>query len=268
MQAIEHLHEHDHQHDHNHEHDHDHRRDLLMDGAKTALLFGLALYFVYNIVSGNLTNYINERFAWLSYVAVVLFVLLGVGSVLDLLRHRGHHHDHDHDDHTHAALTWPVLLIVAVPLVLGTLIPSRPLGSAAVDGNISLSAASVTSSTTFTTDPAKWNVLDWLRAFSQSDDLNSFNGKEASVIGFVYKEPTFPEGSVMVARFTVSCCVADASAIGLPVAWTGTADLPADTWVQVKGTFKVGSFRGDTVPILQASSVEVIEQPAHPYLYP
>ena len=260
MQAVEHLHE-------RHEHDHDHRRERLLDSAKTVLLFGLALYFVYNILSGNLTNYINERFAWLSYVAVALFLLLGAGSALDLLRQRGHHH-HEHDDHIHAALSWPLLLIVAVPLLLGTLIPSRPLGSAAVDGNISLSAASVTGATTFTTDPAKWNVLDWLRAFNQTDDINSFNGKEANVVGFVYKEPTFPAGKLMVARFTVSCCVADAAAIGLPVEWAGAADLPADTWVQVTGTFQVGTFRDDTVPILQASSVEVVTQPAHPYLYP
>lgn len=260
MQAVEHLRDH-------HEHDHNHRRERLLDGAKTVLLFGMASYFVYNILSGNLTNYINERFAWLSYVAVVLFLLLGAGSALDLLRQRGHHH-HEHDDHTHTALSWPVLLVVALPLLLGTLIPSRPLGSAAIDGNISLSAASVTGATTFTTDPAKWNVLDWLRAFNQTDDINSFNGKAAMVVGFVYKEPTFPEGSLMVARFTVSCCVADASAIGLPVAWPQAADLPADSWVQVTGTFQVGIFRDDTVPILQASSVEVVGQPAHPYLYP
>ncbi|MEZ4671127.1 MAG: TIGR03943 family protein [Anaerolineae bacterium] len=265
MQAVEHLHDHHHDGDH----EHNHRRELLLDSAKTALLVGLALYFAANILSGNLTNYINERFAWLSYVAVVLFLLLALGSTMDLWRHRGHHHhNHEHDDHNHVAISWPVLAVVAVPLLLGTLIPSRPLGSAAVDGNISLSAASVTGATTFTTDPAKWNVLDWLRAFSQSDDINSFNGKEANIIGFVYKEPTFIAGSMMIARFTVSCCVADASAIGLPVTWKGEADLPADTWVQVKGTFQVGSFRDDTVPILQATSVEVVAQPEHPYLYP
>jgi putative membrane protein len=72
----------------------------------------------------------------------------------------------------------------------------------------------------------------------------------------------------MVARFTISCCVADSSAIGLPVMWQGVDTLPQDTWVRVQGTFEVGDFQGDTVPILQASSVEVVPQPEHPYLYP
>ena len=268
MQAVEHLHEHHHDHDH----DHDHRQEVVLGWVKTVLLIGLALYFIYNILSGNLTNYINERFAWLSYVAVVLFLLLGIANAVDLLRARGHHHDHDHDhdhhDHNHAVISWPVLAVVAVPLLLGTLIPSRPLGSAAIDGNISLTAASVTQATTFTTDPLKWNVLDWLRAFNRADDASEFNGKQANVIGFVYKEASFDDQEFMVARFTVSCCVADASAIGLPVRWEGTSDLTADTWVHIDGTFNVGEFRGATVPILTATTIEVIDQPEHPYLYP
>ncbi len=249
-----------------------------MGWVKTGLLFGLALYFAYNILTGNLTNYINERFAWLSYLAVALFVVLGGANLIELLRQRPAAEDSldeidlfarpDPQTHGSGGISWSVLAIIAVPLLLGTLIPSRPLGANAIDGNISISAASVTGAQTFTTDPLKWNVLDWLRAFNAQDDATSFNGKQADVIGFVYKEPTLDEQHFMVARFTVSCCVADAAAIGLPVDWAETAALPQDTWVRVKGSFEVGSFRGDTVPILIAESVEVVTQPEHPYLYP
>lgn len=250
---------------------------LLRPALKLLLLVGLALYFAYNIVSGNLSNYINQRFAWLTSVAVGLFLLLAVGSLLELRRVRHavpHDHDHEHDhehhdhDHDHGGLSWAVIAVAAVPLLLGTLIPSRPLGSSAVDGNISLNAASVTSATTFTTDPLKWNVLDWLRSFNRADDLSSFNGRQADVVGFVYREPTFPADTFMVARFTVSCCVADASAIGLAVRSADSAALTADTWVRVTGVFAVGTFRGDSIPILTANHIEVVPQPEHPYLYP
>jgi|FLYN01.1.fsa_nt_gi uncharacterized repeat protein (TIGR03943 family) len=251
------------------EHHHDHNAETLQALLKTGLLLGLGLYFLYNILSGNLANYINARFAWLSYLAVVLFLLLGVSSAYDLLQQRkrkAHDHDHDHD---HAHLSWPALAIIAIPLVLGTLIPSRPLGADAVGGSISVNAVSTGSNwSAFTTNPLEWNVLDWLRAFNNSEDIASFNGQQADVIGFVYKEPTFGENRFMVARFTISCCVADSSAIGLPVAWQEADALPADTWVRVQGAFQVGEFRGDTLPILQASSVEVVPQPEHPYLYP
>lgn len=240
------------------------QREALVGWAKSVLLLGMGVFFIYSITSGNLTNYINERFAWLSYVAAALFLLLGVANAVDLLRNK----DVVRLDRSHAPITWPVIAIVAVPLALGVLVPSRPLGSAAAQGSVSLTAASVTGATTFTTDPLKWNVLDWLRSFNGSDDITSFNGKEANVVGFVYREATFPDDQFMVARFTVSCCVADASAIGLPVFSANASDFPADTWVSVKGTLKIDEFRGDQWPVLQAVTIEKIEQPEHPYLYP
>ncbi|MFO7322050.1 MAG: TIGR03943 family protein [Chloroflexota bacterium] len=235
---------------------------------KTLILFGLGLYFIWNIASGNVVNYINTRFVWLSYVAAVLFLLLALSGAWNLLRSRRHEDagagDHDH---RHGQMSWPVLALVAVPLVLGTLVPSRPLGADAVSGNVSLSVTGATT-TDFTIPPLSRNVLDWLRVFSKVSDYDEVAGEPADVIGFVYREPDFGEDRFMVARFTVSCCVADASAIGVPVIWSGTSELQSDDWVRVQGQFVVEEFRGERVPVLKATSVELVEQPAHPYLYP
>ena len=62
--------------------------DTLQQWLKTAILLGLGLYFIYNLLSGNLTNYINARFAWLSWVAAPLFLLLGALSAYSLLTRR------------------------------------------------------------------------------------------------------------------------------------------------------------------------------------
>ena len=247
-------------------HEHEHSENRTQAWMKVAILVGLGLYFGAIIVSGDLANYINARFAWLSYVAAALFFLLGAARAYSLLRQSPHPDDHEHHDHQH--LSWPVLGIVAIPLVLGTLIPSQPLGAEAVDGNISLSAVSIANATAFTVDPLDRNILDWLRLFNSSADLSAFNGQESEVIGFVYREPTFPEGQFMVARFTISCCVADSSAIGLVVNWLQSESIPDGEWVRVQGTFEAAEFREDTVPIVQATAVEVVEQPEHPYLYP
>ncbi|MBZ0288491.1 MAG: TIGR03943 family protein, partial [Anaerolineae bacterium] len=242
-----------------HEHEHSHVQDWI----KTGLLAGLGAYFVVNIASGNLTNYINVRFAWLSYLAAALFLLLAASNLYRLLREE---HNHDHHDHDHGGLSWGMLTIVAVPLVLGTLIPSRPLGAEAIGADINMSAVAGDTMTTLTTNPLDRNILDWVRAFNGGDDLATFNGQEADVIGFVYRDETMPADQFMVARFTISCCVADSIAVGLPVAW-GEA-VPTDTWVRVLGRFELGEFRGEPKPILHATSVEVIDQPEHPYLYP
>ncbi len=253
--------------EHLHHHDHDHRREQIAEIVKTGLLIGLGLYFVVNIISGNLTNYINVRFSWLSYVAAALFLLIGGFSALGLLNarraeHDHHHHDHDHD---HSAISWGTLMVIAVPLVLGTLIPSRPLGAESVDGNVSITAASV-DNMVLSIEPSKRNVLDWLRVFNATDDYATLSGLPADVIGFVYLEPTFGENQFMIARFTVSCCVADASAIGIPVQWPEAVEQ--GQWVRVTGVMEAGEFRGDAAPILHAQAVEVVEQPEHPYLYP
>ncbi|MFN8527908.1 MAG: TIGR03943 family protein [Anaerolineae bacterium] len=257
------------------------RSEMAMRWFKTALLIGLSAYFVYNIASGSLANYINARFAWLSYVAAASFGILGVMSAISALRsHTGghdHQHDHEHEDHDHAhedhghdhdhaGLSWTNLAILSIPLLLGVLIPSRPLGASAVNGSMSTSAA-VSGSMTFSVNPLDRNVLDWLRYFAAADDVHDVDGQPADVVGFVYKEPSFGEPYFMVSRFTISCCVADASAIGVPVYFADSPDLEQGVWVRVQGTFLAGSFRDGTMPILQATSVEVVDQPAHPYLY-
>jgi putative membrane protein len=232
---------------------------------KTAVLFGLAAYFAYNVFSGNLSNYINERFVWLSYLAVILFLVLGIASLIAL--RRGDHSSPYQDGHSQA-ITMPVIFIVAIPLLLGTLVPSRPLGVEAINGSISVNSAATFSGGIVTKDPLQRNILDWSRLFTQNNLPASFNGEQADVIGFVYREPAYPENHFMAARFTVSCCVADAMPLGLPVYFPEHTTLEDGAWVRVKGVFEAGNFRNFKTPILQAESVEVIEQPEHPYLYP
>lgn len=268
MQSAEHLHSHDHDHDH---HDHDHSVPL-QDWLKTGLLIGLGVYFVYIIISGNLSNYINARFMWLSYVAAVIFLLLGLSSVLRLRRalshdHDDHHtHDHDHHDHDHGAISWGVLAVVAVPLVLGTLIPSRPLGAAAVDGDLSASTLGGDSSAVSSIPPEQRNILDWIRAFNANEDPAAFTGMSVDVVGFVYRNQAYADDQFLVARFTISCCVADSVAIGMPVAWS--EELTPDTWVRVQGQLAPGTFQDEPRAIIQPTSVEIVPQPEHPYLYP
>lgn len=253
-------------------HDHHHDSDI-QSLLKTFLLAGLGFYFAYNIISGNLANYINARFAWLSYLAVVLFFAFAAFSFWGWWQNRkGHHHhghSHDHHDHHHGG-SWFAIIVVALPLLFGTLIPSEPLGAEAISGQVRISAVNASTTTMLSSNPLERNILDWLRQFNFSNDLDSFNGQEASVIGFIYREPSFPEGHIMVARFAVSCCVADSTAMGLPIFSNGldTDAIMDGEWVRVDGTFQVGEFQDQTIPILQLNEIERVEQPAQPYLNP
>jgi uncharacterized repeat protein (TIGR03943 family) len=229
--------------------------------AKAVLLFGLSGYFVVTIVTGNLNNYINSaRVAWLIYVAVVLFAVLGAAALLDLRRVMP----------SHSRVGLPSVILMALPLVLGTLIPSRPLGAEAASGSIRVGASSYGSANValVTKDPRDRDVLDWSRLFVGEDSPSVFNGQSARVLGFIYKEPSYPDGMFMVGRFTLSCCVADASALGIPAFYDSAADFDAGTWVEVEGTFRAQAFLGQQMPVLQVAKITLTDEPDEPYLYP
>lgn len=235
---------------------------------KTAILLGMGIYLTILIVSGNLTNYINIRFAWLAYVGAVLFFLLGLVSLYATMKQAETPPTYYGQAEDRYNITWGILAIVALPLILAVLIPSRPLGAEAITGGISFKSVGVDSATAFSRSPLDRNILDWLRAFNNSETPAEFNDMPVDVIGFVYREPNFLPKDFMVSRFTMSCCAADAFAIGLPVTFEDASDFTDGTWVRVQGELKANDFDDQFIPVLYATSVEVVEQPKQPYLYP
>ena len=167
--------------------------------------------------------------------------------------------------HSHGRLF--TLGILALPLLLAALSPNVPLGADAARGRLSTSVQPG-GFQTLQRDPLSYNVLDWLRAFSREADLGNFDGQEANLLGFVYRELDYPEDIFLLARITLSCCVADASAIGLPIRYEGAVTLAADQWVQVRGRFQLGEFGAELLPILTVEELLLTEPPDQPYLYP
>ena len=228
--------------------------------AKTLILGGMSLYLTLLILTGNLTNYINQRFAWLAIIGALLFFLLALTRLHAILRPERWQHDHHHYH-----ITWDIALVVAFPLLLASLIPSRSLGIEAVNGGVSLNPVGVAS---VTRSPLDRNILDWLREFDRASTPAQFNGAPVDVIGFVYREPLHPADGFMLARFTMSCCVADAFPIGMPVIAEAAADFEAGDWLRVQGQLKASTFGAEILPIVFAQAIEPVDEPRQPYLYP
>lgn len=236
--------------------------------SKTAILLGMGIYLFVLIITGNLSNYINLRFAWLAYVGAGIFVVLGLINLYGMFVPQDTSLDAYLEQPKNYDITWGMILIVAFPLLLAVLVPSRPLGVEAVNGGISLSPVGVDSASAFTRDPLDRNVLDWLRAFNRSETPAEFNGQLVDVTGFIYREPNFLDTDFMVARFTMSCCVADAYPIGLPVTADDAKNFDDGVWVRVQGKLKANDFDENFVPVVYASTIELIDPPQQPYLYP
>ncbi|MFT0804026.1 TIGR03943 family protein [Bacillus swezeyi] len=101
-----------------------------------------------------------------------------------------------------------------------------------------------------------------------SDHLDRYIGKQIKVKGFVHKEAGLKEHQLVVSRFLITHCIADASLIGFLAEWDGAEDLKRDTWIEIKGILGKASYHGTVIPIIQAKQWKVIKEPKHPYVYP
>jgi uncharacterized repeat protein (TIGR03943 family) len=235
----------------------------------------LALFFAGMVISGRLYYYIGPRFGWLSVLAAGMFAFFAATYGLRSKPEQDHNHDHDgHDHHDHGPIhvqSIALLLVPAVPLVLAVLVPARPLGATAASSrgiSLGLPSSSVGSTATLDVEPESRTVLDWARAMNASSDPAALDGELANVIGFVYRDIRFKSDQFMVSRFTITCCVADALAIGVVVDSPKASQYTADSWVRVTGSFAKGELDGKAMPVLVADGITPIQPPQEPYLYP
>ena len=104
--------------------------------------------------------------------------------------------------------------------------------------------------------------------------LEDILGEDISLYGFVYKDETFPEDTILVSRLYISCCVADASVIGFHVKVEDAADFEENQWIQVTGRvekFVYNMYGADyEFPIVTGGTVKKSKQPASEkwYVYP
>ncbi|MBX3048020.1 MAG: TIGR03943 family protein [Anaerolineales bacterium] len=230
---------------------------------KIVMLLGLGIYLLYKTFSGTLYFYISDRFTWLVLFGGAGFVLLGLAALRNLLRQAAPGHSH--------ASNWTVL-IVAVPLLFGFLVPDRPLDSSALDTrglttNTGLGGGAW-SNVELSLPSDQRSVLDWVRTFNFASDPSIYTGEPADVIGFVYHDDRLGADEFMVGRFAVTCCVADAFAVGVIVRTPQAADWPSNAWVHISGQVAVGQFDGRPYPVIEAASIKEVPVPPQPYLFP
>jgi uncharacterized repeat protein (TIGR03943 family) len=100
-----------------------------------------------------------------------------------------------------------------------------------------------------------------------ADEPDDWQGKRVVVVGMVNHDPELPDGTFMVYRFIITCCVADARVGGVVVAYDKAKTLEADAWVRLEGTVGTIDIEGEVYPQITLDSVETIQEPSEPYLY-
>lgn len=247
------------------------KRKIWLERTKAFILLGMGVYLIVLILTGRISHYINTNLQWLTITGAILFLMMGLWQVWQM--RRGGDEDTvsvvypNYPGYQQTNVSWGMVFVTMIPLLFGTLVPSEPLGANAVTGGVSLQPIGIGEAASFSKAPLDRHILDWLREFGAVNNPSALNGQPVDVIGFVYREPFMDEDSFMVARFTISCCVADAFAIGIPVIYEGAEAFETGVWVRIQGTLQAGEFGGDFVPIIRPTRVDETEQPERPYLY-
>lgn len=107
-----------------------------------------------------------------------------------------------------------------------------------------------------------------------SFELETIWGKDVTMEGFVLKDESFPDDVIMVARYIVSCCMADAYPAGFPVKVENTKNFKDGQWISVTGTFdgiqmeSYGTY--SDYPIITNGTIVFKDPPpvAEQYVYP
>ncbi len=221
------------------------------------LLVGLAALLWVKWARGQLDFYIHPRYATLVLVsAIILLLMAGVR-----LRHVFAAHPTRNPGWTY--------LLVALPLVFGTLVPVQPLGANTLiaRGLEPSNAVHVSNwQPSLASDSSEWDLLQWAVALSfYGPELDD---RPVDVIGFVFQDARAGADHFYVARYVITCCAADGVSVGMPVAWPGGETLPLDDWVRVRGTLTTTVVAGVEQATIVATAVEPVAAPPSPYLYP
>jgi uncharacterized repeat protein (TIGR03943 family) len=226
----------------------------LMRVAAPLLAAGYGLYFLYSYWRGTLYFYIHP--AYIVPTLVTGVVLVALAAAAGRSEHRP---------------SRSAVAALALPLVLGLLLPASPLGvGAALSRGLEaspLGRLEQPAEFRVETRPESYTVKDWVGALRRDPEPSRHAGKPVRVVGFVFRDKGVPEGWFVVARFVVQCCAVDATPVGIPVRAPGRPPPEAGAWVRVAGAWVVAEVGGERRAVVDAAAVEAVPRPEQPYLY-
>ncbi|GLW63417.1 TIGR03943 family protein [Actinomadura rubrobrunea] len=242
------------------------------------ILVGGAVLWI-TLATDDYLNYVRPGFRYVLVPAALALVALGAAGLRREWSdeptaepdphpgHGGHPGPHGHDHARGPRVAWllclPVLAIfVIAPPALGSFTAARgadrppaPPPSRDSEGYAPLPRDR---------GPIPMTMGEFIgRAWqAQTGDPSTFEGVPVRLTGFVTPRRG---GGWQVTRLRMACCAGDA--VPFPVIVKGLPRPPADTWVQVEGTWRrqpPGAAKSG-VHVLYGTSVKRIKRPANPY---
>jgi uncharacterized repeat protein (TIGR03943 family) len=242
--------------------------------APSLLLAGYGLFVLSLYLRGDLDLYINPMYTWPTVTAGAILLLV---SVVRLAGTRtlacGHDGPEDCACTQPEVRLWPFLAL-SIPLLLAALVPPHSLaafsarqrgpqmaGVSAIQGVGSVKHVSLS------VDTKTFTMQDWVGALSADPNPKDYNGKPIILSGIVlHDSASVPPGYIMVIRYQVTCCIADARPVGLIVKDTSHGALKDNQWVSLSGVMGQTKYEGDGIAVVEPKTIKVIKS-EDPYMY-
>jgi putative membrane protein len=225
--------------------------------AGAAVLGAWAVLFWFLLLSGRDALYLSTRTSWVVPIGAVLLTTASIGRLASA-RVRS-----PRPMTTREA--W-VLGLMVVPVVLVLALPPATLGSFSAGKRTAFANAGIATSVGDAGTGAL-SLIDVAAAQTTREGeaaLAKRAGETVDLVGFVIRYPDTPAGEFMLTRYIVTCCVADATIAQVRVVNVPPGAFAANEWVDVKGAiYPLGR-----EVIVNATSVETVPRPEHPYLTP
>jgi putative membrane protein len=217
-----------------------------------------AALFWWLVATGRTSLYLSSRTDWVVPVGAVVLSVTAAGRLASL----------------RAREPEPVSLsralggaAVVLPVVIVMALPPAALGSFAAARRSSLVGAGGFGSSSediATGDLSLFDVAGAMRSRAAMQTLVRRAGSDVSFTGFVARNPGMPADELLLTRFLITCCVADALSIQVRVVGAPPGRFDADDWVRVSGRiYPLGR-----EVLVDADAVVGVARPEHPYLNP
>lgn len=117
--------------------------------------------------------------------------------------------------------------------------------------------------------PEERSLIEWIRTLNVYPEPDAYAGQKVKVQGFVVHPSDLSPQYLLISRFVITCCAADAYPVSLPVKLaTGKRDsYPPDTWLEIEGQMITETLNEKRQLTIAASSLKKIPEPANPYFY-
>jgi putative membrane protein len=233
---------------------------------RAALLLGFAALIGKLFAAGEMVKYMTPALDPLTALTGVVLAVMGAME----LRGGG---DAGEADGRHPggaldrALTYGLVL---VPLALGLLVTPRALGSGALGGEsvagLLLIFAPGAAAPGAAPPPARplADVPDLL-AYLRQAGIGGV-GQRVRATGMVARSDALGADELVLLRYAIAHCVADARPLALLVAGAHAPGSAPDQWVEVEGVLAAREREGDRLVTIVAERVTPVEEPRNPYL--